>query len=185
MFGSLKSSYLCLEVWSHYIYVWKFEVVIFMSWSLRSYDDLKLPSINMMTSSFKTLIWRPQAGRHKYDDLKLPNINITTSNFKTKYDDLKLPNINMMTSNFHHIYVWKFEVIIFMFGSSRSSYLCLEVWGHHIYVWKFEVVIFCLEVWGRHINVLKFEVIIFMFSKYKYDDLKLPKINMTTSNFKT
>ena len=52
--------------------------------------------------------------------------------------------------------------------SLRSSYLCFEVWGHHIYVLKFEVIIFifwslrssylCFEDWGRHIYVLKFEV---------------------------
>jgi hypothetical protein len=50
----------------------------------------------------------------------------------------------------------KFEVVIFMSWSLRSSYLCLEVWDCHIYVWKFEVIIFmfgslrssylCLEV---------------------------------------
>jgi hypothetical protein len=64
-----------------------------------------------------------------------------------------------------------------MSWSLRSSYLCLEIWGHHIYVLKFEVVIFmswslrssylCLEVWDRHIYVWKFEVIIFMFGSLR------------------
>jgi hypothetical protein len=137
MFGSLRSSYLCLEVWGHHIYAWKFEVIIFMFGSLKSsylYDDLKLQDINMTTSNLKT----------KYNDLKLS---------KHKYDDLKLQDINILCLEVwgHHIYAWKFEVIIFMFGSLKSSYLCLEVWSPHIYVWKFEVVIF----------------------RHKYDDLKL------------
>jgi hypothetical protein len=134
---SLRSSYLCLQGWGRHIYLWKFKT---------KYDDLKLPSINMMTSNFKTSIWRPQAARHKYDDLKLQ------------------------------------EVVIFIFESLKSSYLCLEVWSHHIYVWKFEVIIFmswslrssylCLEVWGRYI----------LSSSLRSSYLCL---NMTTSNFQT
>jgi hypothetical protein len=156
---SLRSSYLCLEVWGHHIYAWRFQIIIFC---------LEL--------------W----GHHIYVLKLLQDIIMTTSNFKTKYDDLKLPSINMMTS---------------CFKTSIWSFLCLEVWGHYIYVLKFEVVIFlscslrssylCPEVWGRHIYVFKFEVVIFMIwslrqaSRHKYDDLKLPSINMMTSIFKT
>jgi hypothetical protein len=133
MFWSLRLSYLCFEVWGCHIYILKFEVVIFMFQSLRSsylclettsnfktkYDDLKLPSINMMTSCFKTSIWWPQAARHKYDNLKLPNINMMTSNFQEVW--------------VRHIYVMKFEVVILMSWSLRLSYLYLEVWGRHIH----------------------------------------------------
>jgi hypothetical protein len=83
-----------------------------------------------------------------------------------------------------------------MSWSLRSSYLSLKVWGHHIYILKFEVVIFmfqrlrwtylCLEAWDD----LKLQDIYMMTSscktyisrpqtsRHKYDDLKLASINM-------
>ena len=121
MFWKLRSSYLCFEVWDCRIYVLKFEIVVFMSWSLMSWS--------LRSSYLYFEVW----GHHIYI-LKLEVVIFMFGSLRS----LRSSYLCFEVWG-RHIYVLKIEVVIFIFWSLRSSYLCLEVWGRHIYVLKFEV----------------------------------------------